>query len=99
MNKEVKELIDRLKNDSDCKDVYWVGYVDGMNCDAEITSKEINLLLDYINQLETNRDDAIEYLRYALDEEKETPSKYNDWRLDLLEIIGRSVQDETNNGS
>ena len=53
MNKEVKELIDRLKNDSDCKDVYWVGYVDGMNCDAEITSKEINLLLDYINQLET----------------------------------------------
>ena len=51
-------------------------------------------LLEKVNQLETNRDEAIEYLRYALDEEKETPSKHNDWRLDLLEIIGRSVSNE-----
>lgn len=54
--------------------------------------------IKYFEQLETNRDDAIEYLRYALDEEKETPSKYNDWRLDLLEMIGRSEQDEADNG-
>lgn len=40
-------------------------------------------------QLEANKDEAIEYLKYALDEEKETPSKHNDWRLDLLEILER----------
>lgn len=40
-----------------------------------------------INQLEKNRDEVIEYIKYALDEEKETPSKHNDWRLDLLEIL------------
>lgn len=30
---------------------------------------------------------AIEYLTYASCEEKETPSKHNDWKLDLLEIL------------
>ena len=43
--------------------------------------------IDYFEQLETNRDEAIKYLKYALDEEKETPSKHNDWRLDLLKIL------------
>ena len=52
----------------------------------------IDILVNYINQLETNRDEVIEYLKYALDEEKETPSKYNDWRLDLLEILERGKE-------
>ena len=52
----------------------------------------IDILVNYINQLETNRDEAIEYLKYALDEEKETPSKHNDWRLDLLEILERGKE-------
>lgn len=45
-------------------------------------------------QLEETIDEAIEYLKYALDEEKETPSKHNDWRLDLLEILERGKEDE-----
>ena len=46
-----------------------------------------------VKHLEANWDEAIEYLRYALDEEKETPSKHNDWRLDLLEILERGKED------
>lgn len=45
-------------------------------------------------QLEETIDEAIEYLKYALDEEKETPSKHNDWRLDLLEILERGKENE-----
>lgn len=30
---------------------------------------------------------AIEYIECALSEDKETPTKYEDWRLDLLEIL------------
>lgn len=41
----------------------------------------------YIRELLNRIDKATEYLEYALDEEKETPSKYKDWRLDLLEIL------------
>ena len=32
-------------------------------------------------------DKAIEYIECALSEDKETPTKYQDWRLDLLEIL------------
>ena len=60
--------------------------------DLEDVENIINFYEQKVNQLETNRDEAIEYLRYALDEEKETPSKHNDWRLDLLEIIGRGKE-------
>ena len=63
-----------------------------MICHLEDYCVQYYQLLDYINQLETNRDEAIEYLRYALDEEKETPSKHNDWRLDLLEILERGKE-------
>ena len=38
-------------------------------------------------KLEDRINKAIEYIEYALDEEKETPSKYEDWRLDLLGIL------------
>ena len=86
MNKEVKELIEEIKvfNIEHSHHPYYLYTLD---------KKDVELLLDYINQLETNRDEAIEYLKYALDEEKETPSKHNDWRLDLLEILERGKED------
>ena len=82
---------------------------DGTKANIKVTEAEVQQMI-YIyerwiktlceenQQLKSVLNEAIEYLIYALDEEKETPSKHNDWRLDLLEIIGRSVQDETNNG-
>ncbi len=38
-------------------------------------------------QLKEKIDKAIEYIEFALSEDKETPTKYEDWRLDLLEIL------------
>lgn len=84
MNKEVKELIDRLKQDSDCEDIYWVGYVDGMNCDVEITSKEMKLLLDCINQLE-EKVRVLDLLENAFNKEE-----YEFLKREILEIRGGS---------
>lgn len=62
MNKEVKELIDSLK-DSVENPVFGKD-IDGEGIDNFVyfTPKESKMLLDYINQLETNRNEAIELL-------------------------------------
>lgn len=57
MNKEVKELIDKLKDNNNADDVDENGYFFALY----ISDKD--LLLDYINQLETNRDGAIKLLQ------------------------------------
>ena len=85
----MKELLDTikvwLKNEEDYGTLY-----DDFNRYFDTGAMEE--MYYYINQLETNRDEVIEYLKYALDEEKETPSKHNDWRLDLLEILERGKE-------
>ena len=50
MNKEIKEILDRLEYDKD--DVYYVGYTDGVNIDNTLMPKDIKLLLDYITNLQ-----------------------------------------------
>ena len=51
MNKEVKELIEQLKE-----------YGDGFSNVLAPTEESVKALLDYINQLETNIDEAIKYI-------------------------------------
>ena len=55
MNKEVKELIEEIKE-----------YRDGFSNVLAPTEESVKALLDYINQLETNRDE----LKKWLEEEK-----------------------------
>lgn len=55
MNREVKELIEEIKGFGNC------GFF-------TMTTEERDLLLDYINQLETNRDELKKWLEN--DEEK-----------------------------
>lgn len=90
MNDELKRLLKKEQLRVEMMREELIKDMDKMS----VYQKENERLKEKVNQLETNRDEAIEYLRYALDEEKETPSKHNDWRLDLLEIIGRSVSNE-----
>lgn len=56
MNKEVKELIDRLKDNANSDDYDENGYFFALY----ISDKD--LLLDHINQLETNRDELKKWL-------------------------------------
>ena len=52
MNKEVKELIEQLEE-----------YASGGGSGLYPFEESVKALLDYINQLETNRDEAIEYIK------------------------------------
>ena len=90
MNDELKRLLKKEQLRVEMMREELIKDMDKMS----VYQKENERLKEKVKQLETNRDEAIEYLKYALDEEKETPSKHNDWRLDLLEIIGRSVSNE-----
>lgn len=56
MNKEVKELIAEIKEFS-------IEYCHNPYYDYTLTKEEVELLLEYINQLETNRDEAIELIQ------------------------------------
>ena len=78
MNKEVKELIEQLEE-------YASGGVSGLYPFEE----SVKALLDYINQLETNRDEAIEYIKNEnlriIDISKEIPELCDRELLSLLE--------------
>ena len=55
MNKEVKELIEQVKRRNTYLEPPYM----------TLKTEEINLLIDYINQLETNIEDAIGYIKYC----------------------------------
>ena len=56
-NKEIEELLNTMK-DKECD------YVGTNGClYQDLERKELNLLLSYIEQLENNRDKAIEYMK------------------------------------
>lgn len=55
--------------------------------ELQILKECSDLANDLANEYSNRIDKAIEYIEYALDEEKVTPSKYHDWRLDLLDIL------------
>lgn len=57
MNSEVKELIDTLKE-----------YADGFTSVLAPTEEDVKALLDYINQLEINRDELKKWLKACLEE-------------------------------
>ena len=61
-NKEIEELLNTMKD----KECYYVGTNGCLYQD--LTKEEINLLLSYIEQLENNRDKAIEYNKNVLKE-------------------------------
>ena len=53
MNKEVKELIETLKE-----------YADGFTSVLAPTEESVKALLDYINQLETIIEEALKFIKY-----------------------------------
>ena len=78
MNKEVKELIEQLEE-----------YASGGGSGLYPFEESVKALLDYINQLETNRDEAIEYIKNEnlriIDISKEIPELCDRELLSLLE--------------
>lgn len=77
MNKEVEELIETLKE-----------YGDGFSNVLAPTEESVKALLDYINQLETNRDEAIEYI-------KSNPNVYyGEYLIDVETLLENECTDE-----
>ena len=86
MNDEVKELIDTLKE-----------YADGFTGVLAPTEEDVKALLDYINQLETNRDKAIEYIKHSwwlrTDQIYDTSKDLQGWEVEkLLSILERGKE-------
>lgn len=87
MSEETKELIKEIKNSIKLmKDVKPV--TDGIV--LKITGYNVKLLLDYINELETNRDKAIKYIKENV-YENDNDCGYYWWEItskdELLEIL------------
>ena len=61
MNKDIKTLKEEMKEVID-NPTFWVEDYGELESMVTFEAEECKLLLDYINQLETNRDDAIELL-------------------------------------
>ena len=78
MNKEVEELIEQLEE-----------YASGGGSGLYPFEESVKALLDYINQLETNRDKAIEYLKENEDKPIYLDCKFYETKeyKDLLEIL------------
>lgn len=90
MNKEVKELIEEIKvfNIEHSHHPYYLYTLD---------KKDVELLLDYINQLETNRDEAIEYIKHSwwlrTDQTYDTSKDLKGWEAEeLLSILERGKE-------
>lgn len=82
MNKEIEELLDKLKD----KDWYDELDLTGTRW-IELKQEETNLLLLYIEQLENNRDKAIEYFKFENPEIFKNPNYTNHlWTVDGLTI-------------
>ena len=73
-NKEIEELLNELKEVTNSKKL------SSTYC---ITNKHWQLLLSYIEQLENNRDKAIEYINDLRDESAEREGFYNCFPDDL----------------
>ena len=90
MNKEVKELIEEIKvfNIEHSHHPYYLYTLD---------KKDVELLLDYINQLETNRDEAIEFIKKTQFDCGDFNccgfGIWKDGRNELLEILERGKED------
>ena len=78
MNKEIEELLNKLKD----KDWYEEFDLTGTKW-IELKQEETNLLLSYIEQLENNRDKAIEFLKT----EHMTYDSAWEWRQALINIL------------
>ena len=77
MNKEVKELIEQLEE-----------YVSGGGSGLYPFEESVKALLDYINQLETNRDEAIRYI-------KSNPNVfYGEYLIDVETLLENECTDE-----
>ena len=77
MNKEAKELIKEIKEFS-------IEYCHNPYYDYTLTKEEVELLLDYINQLETNIEEAIEYVKNHI--HQETYTGYMDAK-ELMKLV------------
>ena len=89
-NKEIEELLNRIKKQLIIDEKF------GIAKDFHKTTlnyKEVKLLLSYIEQLENNRDKAIEYIK---ENEKEYGSLMDNEKIILSILKGDS--DETNMG-
>ena len=77
MNKEVKELIEQLEE-----------YASGGGSGLYPFEESVKALLDYINQLETNRDEAIRYI-------KSNPNVfYGEYLIDVETLLENECTDE-----
>ena len=76
MNEEVKELIDIMKE-----------YADGFTSVLAPTEESVKALLDYINQLETNNNTAINFIDQVLQYHL-SPFDYKQVDEDINTLIG-----------
>lgn len=83
MNKEVKELIDKLKDNNNTDDYDENGYFFALY----ISDKD--LLLDYINQLEVNRDEVINKIKNTVFMTSRSTGKtlFNTFLKELVELL------------
>lgn len=86
MNKEIEEIIDTFKE-----------YADGFTSVLAPTEESVKALLDYINQLETNIDEAIEYIKHSwwlrTDQTYDTSKDLKGWEVEeLLSLLERGKE-------
>lgn len=89
MNKDIEELLNNIKFEYNNKEK-WI-------TDMALSADAWGLLLSYIEQLENNRDKAIDYTDITIELIEQQPTEDDTWILDRLKgfkIILKGDSDE-----